>query len=238
MKQQLIILCILCLVLSCKKEIINKSRILAMEPFDLIELNDAFEVFLTEGNSYSIEIIGDEKIIEYVDLKVENKILTIENKRKEKWLTPTKNKIQIYVTSRPLKEITADEGCNIQTLSPITSTEFGLVLTGKSNQANLELNGNIFYYWNNFPTGGKLTLSGKTEILKIWNFALMSVDAKNLTSKYAIVENSSKGDCAVTVLNKLEYKISGEGNIQLYGEPSEIIETGLFSTGRLIQHYN
>ena len=123
-------------------------------------------------------------------------------------------------------------------MSPITSTEFGLVLTGKSNQANLELNGNIFYYWNNFPTGGKLTLSGKTEILKIWNFDLMSVDAKNLTSKYAIVENSSKGDCAVTVLNKLEYKISGEGNIQLYGEPSEIIETGLFSTGRLIQHYN
>ncbi len=238
MKKQIILLCILCLVLSCKKEIINKSRILVVEPFEQIELNDAFEVFLTEGNNYSIEIIGDEKMIEYVDLKVENNILAIENKRKVKWISPTKNKIQIYVTSLPLKKITADEGCNIQTLSPITSTEFGLILTGKSNQANLELNGNIFYYWNNFPTGGKLTLSGKTEVLKIWNFAIMSVDAKNLISKYAIVENSSKGDCEVTVLNKLEYKISGEGNIQLYGEPSEIIENGLFSSGRLIQHYN
>ncbi len=238
MKKQIILLCIICLVLSCKKEIIIKSRILALEPFEQIELNDAFDVFLTEGNTYSIEIIGDEKMIEYVDLKVENNILAIENKRKVKWISPTKNKIQIYVTSLPLKKITADEGCNIQTLSPITSTEFGLVLTGKSNQANLELNGNTFYYWNNFPTGGKLTLSGKTEVLKIWNFAIMSVDAKNLTSKYAIVENSSKGDCEVTVLNKLEYKISGEGNIQLYGEPSEIIENGLFSSGRLIEHYN
>ena len=236
MKQQLIILSIISLFISCKKEIIDSNRILNLEPFEEIELNDAFEVFITEGNDYSVEIVGDEKVIDYVDVIVNNKILTIENTRKVEWLSPKKNKIKIYVTSLPLNKITASEGCNIKTLTAITSDNFGFILTGKSSQANLELNNNSFYYWNNFPTGGKVTLSGKTEILKIWNFAIMSVDAKNLVSKNAIVENNSLGDCEVTVINKLEYSISEKGNIHLHGNPPEIISKGLFSSGRLIQH--
>ncbi len=236
MKKQFIFLCILCLFISCDKELIYKTRYVSLEPFEKIELKDNFEVFITEGSAYSIEITGEAETVDWVDYKVENNILSIENNKKAKWITPKKNKIEISITSPPLKEIAASEGCNIQTLNPITSIEFGLILKGKSNQATLELNSNTFYYWNYFPSGGKLTLSGKTERLKIWNFAIMSVDAKDLTSQYAVIENSSKGDCEVTVLKKLEYSILGEGNIHLYGEPLEIIADDLSSSGRLIQH--
>tara|TARA_B100001173_G_scaffold46805_1_gene37528 strand:- start:60 stop:770 length:711 start_codon:yes stop_codon:yes gene_type:complete len=236
MKQQLILLCFLNLFISCKKEIVDANRVIDIVPFEQIELNDAFELFVTEGDHYSIEIFGDEKIIDYVDVNVKDKTLIIEDSRGIKWLSPKKNKIKIYVTSLPLKEITAAEGCNIETLNAITSLEFGLILTGKSNEAKLELDCNTFFYWNNFPSGGKVTLSGKTEMLKIWNFAIMSVDAKDLTTKHAIIENNSQGDCEVTVLNKLEYSINEKGNIHLYGNPSEIISNNLISSGRLIQH--
>ena len=236
MKQFLIILSIISLFVSCEKDIIDSSRKLTPEPFVQIQLSDAFDVFLTEGNEYSIEIIGDAEMISYVDLSVNSKVLTIQSSKKFKWLSPEKNKTEIYVTSPPLEKVSAAEGCNIQTLSPITSIQFGLVLQGKSNQASLELDGKAFYYWNDFPSGGKLTLTGNTETLKIWNFALMSVDAKNLTAKNAVVENGSKGDCEVYVTNKLQYKITEEGNIHLYGNPLEIIENGLSSSGRLIQH--
>mgnify|MGYP006121097805 CR=1 FL=1 len=212
------------------------SKTVELVPFDQIEVIDYFEVFLVEDSFYSAEIVGDAQIIEHVDLKVKNNTLFIENKRKAKWISPRKNKIKVYVSSLPLKQVTAEEGCNIQTLSPITSIEFGLILKGKSNEANLELDGNTFYYWNSFPSGGKLSLSGKTEILKIWNFAIMSVDAKALIAKKAIIVNRSKGDCETTVLNKLEYSINGEGNIQLYGNPLDIINNGISSSGKLIQH--
>lgn len=236
MKQQLILLCFLNLFISCKKEIVDANRVIDIVPFEQIELNDAFELFVTEGDHYSIEIIGAEKIIDLIDVNIINKTLFIDDTRKIKWLSPKKNKIKIYVTSLPLKKITAVEGCSIQTLSAITSLEFGLVLKGKSNEANLELDCNTFFYWNNFPSGGKVTLSGKTEMLKIWNFAIMSVDAKDLTAQHAIIENNSQGDCEVTVLNKLEYSINEKGNIHLYGKPSEIISNNLVSSGRLIQH--
>ena len=236
MKQQLILLCVLSLFVSCKKEIIDGNRLIDIDPFEKIELNDAFELFVSEGNHYSIEIIGDKKIIDYIDVNVINKTLSIDDTRNIKWLSPQKNKIKIYVTSLPLKKITAAEGCNIQTLTPITSVECGLVLKGKSNQAKLELDCNTFFYWNNFPSGGKVTLSGKTEMLKIWNFAIMSVDARDLTAQNANIENNSQGDCEVTVLNKLEYSISEKGNIHLYGNPSEIISNSISSSGRLIHH--
>lgn len=236
MKQQLILLCILNLFISCKKEIVDSNRVIDILPFEQIELNDAFELLVTEGDHYSIEIIGDEKIIDYIDADVINKTLFIEDTRGIKWLSPRKNKIKIHVTSLPLKTITASDGCNIKTLNAITSLEFGLILKGKSNEANLELDCKKFFYWNNFPSGGKVTLSGKTEMLKIWNFAIMSVDAKDLTAQNAIIENNSQGDCEVRVLNKLEYSINEKGNIHLYGKPSEIISNSLISSGKLIQH--
>ena len=85
--------------------------------------------------------------------------------------------------------VMASGGCDIKTSNPITSNEFGLVLMGKVNHANLELDCNNFYYWNNFPCGGNLTLYGKTNILDLWNFAIMSIDAKNLIAQNAKIEN-------------------------------------------------
>ena len=143
MKQQLILLCFLNLFISCKKEIVDANRVIDIVPFEQIELNDAFELFVTEGDHYSIEIFGDEKIIDYVDVNVKDKTLIIEDSRGIKWLSPKKNKIKIYVTSLPLKEITAAEGCNIETLNAITSLEFGLILTGKSNEAKTRNKGGV-----------------------------------------------------------------------------------------------
>ena len=221
--------------LGCEEEANIKYKRVALEVFDQIQLENAFDLFIIENSSYFAEIIADEKIIEHISFRVENKVLYIANNRKVKWRAPTKNKIRIDVSALPLKKIQAEEGSNIQTKSPITSEEFRLALTGKANQATLELQAKKFLYWNNFPAGGKLTLSGKVDELALWNFALMSVDAKNLVAKTALVENSSKGNCLVNITDQLEYSIMGEGNIVLYGNPAELIEKELSSSGRLIQ---
>ena len=108
-------------------------------------------------------------------------------------------------------------------------------MASKLNEAVLQLNCTTFYYWNNHPCGGKLTLSGTVQNLRIWNFALMSVEAKDLTAYDALVENSSQGDCEVTVTGKLEYSIKNSGNIYLHGHPPQIVLKEKTSTGELIQ---
>lgn len=226
----------LIILLSCEKEMQTASRFSSLPEFTEIELNSTFDVYINEDTVYSIEIIAAKDFIEDIVFIVDSNVLKISNDRGGKWLSPGKNKVELYINSKPLSKVSANQTCNVKTLSPITSHEFGLILASKANEASLELACYSFYYWNNFPTGGKLKLSGTTEKLKIWNTAIMTVDAKDLTARFAHIENSSKGNCEVTVLERFEYSITGIGDIHLYGSPYEIIKNQVTSSGQLIQY--
>lgn len=202
--------------------------------FKEIELHSVFDVYLVKDTVYSIKIIGNEDFAEQIDIKIADNVLRIENDFRLKWLRPEDNKVSLYISYDTLRKITAVQTCYIETVNPIKSDEIGLVFMSKLNQAQLELDCNTFYYWNNFPCGGRLTLSGFAKRLKISNYALVSVDASNLYADDAIVKNSSQGNCEVRVSNRLEYSIYGEGDIYIYGTPSQVIEGEITSSGRLV----
>jgi len=224
------------ILFSCKKESAEKSVLHDNLPaFDEIELKSVFEVYLIQDTIYSVKVVGNEKMVDDVTIENVNNVIRIKNNTKLKWLKPDDNKIKIYISSDRPKKVTAFETCNIQTVNPIISDEFGLILGSKLNMADLELNNNIFYFWNIHPCGGKLTLRGYTQNLRIWNFAIMTVDAVNLNADVGLICNHSQGDCSIRVNNILDYSIFGEGNINLYGNPAQIIQTELTSSGRLIR---
>ena len=219
---------------SCKKSMNSTIIEKSLEEFDTVTFNSSFEVFLIQGTENKIKIEGAERIIDNIDFTIKNNTLTLKNSFKHGWLHPSKNKIKVYLTVNQLSRINANETCKIQSINTLIGTEIGLVFTSKLNEATLDLNCNTFYYWNNFPCGGKVTLSGNTNELKIWNVALMAIDAQNLVSNYVLINNASKGDCKITCLQTLDYSITGEGNIYVSGNPSTIIKTEESSTGKLI----
>jgi len=230
------ILIVLIVVISCiscgkENEMLTKSE--EISAFNRVMLNDNFTVILEEDTSYSIEIKGYQDI-EDVVYTISDSTLTVDNNKRFKWTKPRKNKIEIKIKAPEFREVTANEACFITNEKPITSHHFGVVFNGKANEANLKLANNTFYYWNNFPCGGKLTLTGTTEVVKLWNYALVSVDAKNLEANYGIVENSSQGDIDLRINIRLEYGIYGIGNINLYNTPQSLINNGESNTGRLI----
>lgn len=219
---------------SCQKKMEPGVINVALEEFDTLTLNSVFNVELIQGTTNSISIEGAEKIIEKVDFNIENNTLTLLNNFKGNWIYPKKNKITVKLTVNNLSRINANETCNIRTLNTLTGNEIGLVMTSKLNEATFAVDCNSFYFWNNFPCGGKINLSGTTNELKLWNVALMSVDAKNLVSNVVSIENSSKGDCRINCIQKLTYSIKGEGNIYLSGDPTELLKIEETSTGKLI----
>ena len=225
---------LLILMSSCQKKMEPGVINVALEEFDTLTLNSVFNVELIQGTTNSISIEGAEKIIEKVDFNIENNTLTLLNNFKGNWIYPKKNKITVKLTVNNLSRINANETCNIRTLNTLTGNEIGLVMTSKLNEATFAVDCNSFYFWNNFPCGGKINLSGSTNELKIWNVALMSVDAKNLVSNVVSIENSSKGDCRINCIQKLTYSIKGEGNIFLSGDPTELLKIEETSTGKLI----
>lgn len=237
LRLNMIVIFLMLLISGCKKVRVSEKEIQGIAPFNEILLDDSFDVYLSEGSTYSVKIEADESVIDFVSFDVSDSLLTINNLKKFKWLTPTKNKIKIFITSPPLKTVLANETCFIRTLTPITSMEFGMVFLGKANNAELDLNCDVFYYWNSYPCGGTLTLQGNCNWLKIWNVALVDVQASELNASNAEISNNSKGDCVINVSEYFKYTIPGEGNIELYGRPVDIVEyepsTG---TGELIIH--
>lgn len=209
---------------SCKKDDLIITKDFPLDLFTEIELESAFEVFLIQDSFNYIQIESHESKMDDIDFMVQNQSLNIINNNGYNWLTPTKNKIKLYIHYIEIKNISANESCIIKSKTPIRTNEFGIILKSRSNIAELELDCHTFYYWNNFPCGGKLTLTGNAKYVKIWNTALMSVDAKNLIARRVWVENLSKGICEVNATDTLEYLINGLGGIHLYGNPNKLIK--------------
>jgi hypothetical protein len=236
-KYLIYILSILLISISCNKQSNKKvTELIQLTSFNSIELNDVFEVQLIEDSSFFVEAEGHPSLEEGLNFKLEDTLLILDRKNGNRWFRPSNNKLIVRIHSQPLARVTANKTSNIKTLSPITSNEFGLIFKEKANEADLELNCNSFYYWNQDPCGGNLRLYGYTKHLKLWNYAIMSVDAKDLISKYTLVENDSQGDCSVWVTDHLDYKITGFGDIHLYGQPLSMQSIGDTGEGQLIVH--
>ena len=224
MIQNTLIVMLLISLVACKKKDTSYSVTTLPEAFSEVELHSAFDVFLKEDSVFSIKAIGRQDVVEALMFTVNEGILKIEDPRKSEWRTPTSNKVELYITTPPLSKVSTFEACNIKTLTPITSLDFGLVLGGKANEATLDLNCEVFYYWSGSVSGGKITLTGQSKQLKLWNTGLIQIDALNLQTDYALVENKSRGTCEVNVTDKLEYAIFNSGDIILHGNPNVVTE--------------
>ncbi len=224
------------LLMACSKNNPKITRIVDLKDFHEVQINSPFEVYLQEDSTFFVEVVGHQKTVDAVKLDLSDGVLKISNELKGQFLKPNTNKATIIIHSKPLRLIQANETCHLSTVNPITSKDFGLIMKSKGNFGELELDSKVFYFWNNYPCGGKLTLKGQTEQLKIWSCAIISVDAQNLQTKYALVDNVSKGSCKVKVLEALEYNIRGEGNIEVYGNPPVVVKNGHSGEGQFILH--
>jgi Putative auto-transporter adhesin, head GIN domain len=222
------------IIFSCKKDLQTVSKEMSLDEFDTLQLRSVFEVYLIQGTENKIRIEGAKKMVNDIDATISNNTLKLKNNFKQNWLYPKSNKIKLYITVNQISKIYAIESCHIESMNALTGNEIGLVMASKYNEANLELNCNTFYYWNNFPCGGRINLKGQVNELKIWNVALMAVETRELSCNYALVYNGSKGDCIVNCAQKLTYKISGSGNIQVFGSPAVIEKVESNGEGQLI----
>ncbi|MBN1414434.1 MAG: DUF2807 domain-containing protein [Bacteroidales bacterium] len=222
------------LIFSCGNDDHEQTTLFhELSPFEEIQVNGVFHIFLKQDSVFSIGITGNREITEGVEFTIENRVLSLSNTTGMMMFSPEDNKVELCISADRLKKIQANESCCIETVNPIIAYEFGLIKGYKYLEAHLELNCPIFYFWNSAPCG-KLTLEGNAWNLRIWNFGVMSVDAANVSADTAWIENDSKGDCTVRINNMLYYAIGGRGNIYLYGEPENIVLLEKTSSGELI----
>jgi len=218
----------LILIFSCNKDSFvdpfqNYGKIIEieknLEQFDSLIIKSYFVVNLVQDTINKIKIKGGENIISDVSINLNNGNLTLTNLNKGLFTHPQKY-VEIELHFKNLSLIMAQNACSINSVNEIVSQEIGLIFSTKIAEANIKLNSTTFYFWNS--RGGKLTLSGNVNSLKIWNFNLNVVDASQLKADYVLFENHSITDCYVNVLETFDCKIFSTGNVYYKGNPQTI----------------
>jgi hypothetical protein len=226
-----VLMLILCF--GCNKgEFITRSH--EPEAFTQIVFDSPYEVVFHPADFFRIGIQGHEDFVQAVQFTWADSTLIVKTDARATWMHPEDNKIRLDIFGDSLREIRANETCHISSSDSLHAEELGLVVGSKLNISNLILDCRTFYYYNNFPCSGTMRFSGKVEELKIWNSALMEVDASTCQADYVLVENNSAGNCTVNAQNRIDYRIGGNGDIRVYGQPQVINILGISGDGELI----
>lgn len=205
---------------SSGKEIVVEQ---ALANFDSLYVNDVFDIELIQDTINKICIKGKEAFVNSTYFNIENNTLILNNSHKCKFAKPKNNSVLINLHVKRISFIRLNASSKVFSNNTLFNYEsIGLVATSKYNEADLNVNCDVFYYWNNHLNGGRINIKGQADIIKLWNVSLASVDASNLYVRKALVENSSKGYCKVNVSEILNCKIKGTGNVYCIGNPGEV----------------
>jgi len=223
----------LLLFLACSKD---EEVVATFEPgvFRKVEFNDSFEVRFYRSSEPKIVVRGNERFVDGVTIRLEGDSLMITNSVRASWLHPETNKVRLEIYADSLREIRANESCNLVSVDTLRSTSLTVIVGSKLNTADIKVNCEIFGYYNVFPCGGLMRFSGETDHLNMWNDALMEVHAFDLYTNTAYVENKGGGSCRIRVDADLSYAIFDRGDILLKGNPPGVNELADEGEGELI----
>ncbi len=180
------------------------TRNLDLSGFDRIEISGVYELNVSVGSDYSIELSGPEYEMQRVEASVKNGVLVLDRrdrKRGEKRRRWNENR----------------EGIDaVITLPSLIGFEVSGVVDGKitgvdSDRFDLDISG-----------VGDVEIDGECGTLDADVSGVGDLDAEGLQCRVVLVEVSGVGSASVYASEDVDAKVSGMGDIDVYGSPEKV----------------
>ena len=190
--------------------VVSESRPVA--EFDRIHLKGAGKVFLTRGETPSIEIKTDDNILPVIKTEVTDRKLVISHKN----YNPRPTTLNYFITVNDLKGIAVSGSADITSDSKLVSENFSADISG-SGDMRLELEvGNLD---SDISGSGTMRFSGKTDSLAASITGAGNIRAFDMQAKNVSLKITGSGDCEVNASETLNVKITGSGDVKYKGSP-------------------
>jgi hypothetical protein len=202
--------------------------------FDRLYVEAHIEVELIQDSTDKLVIIGGENVVNLIDWKIEDKLLTLKNKNKCNFLRNERKVIKVEIHYTNIFNIRFEGTEPMTSRGEMKTDYFVLFIRDGAGPVDLSLNcisaeANISHGWGNY------TLRGKTQYAVIGVNSNGYCDTRDLIVSDSIyVSNNSSGDIQVNVGNlPLNGFIRSNGNIKYLGQPvsNNIVISG---AGKLI----
>ena len=178
-----------------------------LKDFTSVSLGVSADMELTQGESFSVQYIGEENFLEYLEVEVKNNDLNIKIKRGY-WMKNQKP-MKFKVTMPSVNSINLGGSGTITAMNSFKS---------KNIEINIGGSGDIF-------------MKGEAESIDVNVGGSGTVKMYDMPTKKAEVNIGGSGDCYMTVSDKLEVNVAGSGDVHYKGNPS--IEKNIVGSGEV-----
>lgn len=183
--------------------------------FDSLGVSGSFDIFLVKGKEGDLTIKIEENLLPYLVTEVDN------GKLKIKWKTGTsintRKGVEITVAIESIEAIGLSGSGDIVGKDVIKSDTFEVAVSGSGD---LELELDVEKMEAAVSGSGNMELKGTATNFEAAVAGSGDIDGVNLKTEKASLRVSGSGGITITVLNELDAKVSGSGNVKYKGNPS------------------
>ncbi len=183
--------------------------------FNRINVSGPIEVLITQSNTTSVKIEGDENLLKYVEVENDGGELNIQPKKRYN-LRP-RSALRVHISAPQYEFFGVAGSGKIKSLTQINNNnELRIDIAGSGT---IELNIDVPSIDSEISGSGTVILNGTTRNFKNEINGSGDVRAFNLLSENTEVEIAGSGDAEVYASKQLNVKISGSGDVAFKGNP-------------------
>ncbi|MFC2118228.1 head GIN domain-containing protein [Bacteroidota bacterium] len=193
----------------------NKRKLVE---FSSISLRGAAKVYITQGNTQSLEIEADDNIIDLIETYVKGNKLIISNKN----FCFRNATIKIYITLKYIDAIALAGSGDIIGKNTILTDHLDISVSGSGN---VKLNLKADKIESHITGSGTIYLVGKTKSNKSKISGSGDLRAFELETSDTEITIGGSGSARINVTEKLDAYIYGSGDIRYSGKPEDVNQT-------------
>lgn len=199
-----------------------------VDDFTRIYLRGPYEVHLRQSSTCALTILAKESYMERLEVSSDGGELTIELDGKNFKKTKA---IEVYINFKDLEKLEIEGAADLTCENRIKTNNLKIEFEGAGN---VELNVETDKIISEIAGVGNFEIEGETDYHKVEFDGIGSYDARDLKSKYTIVESNGIGSVRVYASNKFRGEANGIGSVDYYGDPDDVSidATGLGSVNR------
>ncbi|MFN0291800.1 head GIN domain-containing protein [Pedobacter helvus] len=193
----------------------QSSRSVNVKSFNNIAVSNGIDLFLTQGNTESLVIKGQEDVIKDVVIEQEGNKLTVKYKDGVNWSRLFKGtQIYVYITFKKLNSISASGGSDVETQNTLNTDKMSIRSSGG---ADLDLSIVCKDITISSSGGSDVNLKGSAENMVLNTSGGSDVHAFEFKVNYAQVSTSGGSDANIFVNKGLTASASGGSDISYKG---------------------
>ncbi len=190
-----------------------------VDQFEKISVSSGIDLYLTQGNTASVEVEADPDIIDKIITRVENGTLKIYIKEKQNWDWGWNQSRKVRVSFTEISAISASAGSDVYAEEPIELKELTIDASSGADISIDDLTADFVSIRSS--SGSDAKVAGKTIRMEADSSSGSDLDCSDLVSEECEVSASSGSDALVNVSRSLKARASSGGDVRYKGNPSQ-----------------